>query len=114
MPKAWLLISKCFLIIILHTYLIATESVIAGDHFHLSVSKGLVSFDAKDARLQTVLDAFAEKTGVKITSYENIDNLITLSFKNLTIEKAIQKLAGNIGITYICLLYTSPSPRDRS
>ena len=101
MPKAWLLISKCFLIIILHTHLIATESVIAGDHFHLSVSKGLVSFDAKDARLQSVLDAFAEKTGVKISSYENMDNLITLSFQNLTIEKAIQKIAGNVGITYI-------------
>ena len=103
MPKAFMIISKSVLIpiVIFLAHISVFESAAAGDAFHLSVSKGRVTLHAKDARLKSVLDDLAEKTGITISSYANGDDLITMSFKNLTIEKAIQKIAGNVGMTYI-------------
>ena len=66
-----------------------------------------------DVRLQ------AGKTyDVKVT---NVDSLLSMSIKqngNLIEEKSIQGAdtytpAGGTGVLYACLLYTSPSPRDR-
>jgi subtilisin family serine protease len=68
--------------------------------FHLSIQKGLLSLDAKEADVRKVLEEVSEKTGVEIEIDPNIESTISMSFSDLPLEDALKKIASNKGIVF--------------
>ena len=68
--------------------------------FNLSITNGLVTLNAENADLKAILDEIQKKTGLQIGSYGNINRRITISFQELPIDKAINKISRNSGMIY--------------
>ena len=68
--------------------------------FNLSITNGLVTLNAENADLKAILDEIQKRTGLQIESYGNINQRITISFQELPIDKAINKISGNSGMVF--------------
>jgi len=68
--------------------------------FNLSITNGLLTLNAENADLQTILDEIQKKTSLQIQSYGNIDQRITISFQELPVDKAINKISRNSGMIF--------------
>ena len=67
--------------------------------FQLTVRNQKISLEAKDAELQAILDALSRETGIPIHSQTRLIDTITMSFRELTFQEALKRIAGNWVLT---------------
>jgi subtilisin family serine protease len=69
--------------------------------FTLSFSDNRVSLDSVQAGVDDILSELSQKTGIKIHDHQSRHRSITISFRKVSPEKAIQKLVDNAGFVYV-------------
>jgi len=68
--------------------------------FHLSISEGLISLQAREADLKEVLAEISKITGVEIVFDRHLAKRISVSFFNKPLDEALKRIAQNRGIVF--------------
>ena len=74
---------------------LTSENQLKKETFKLSISGGLISLRARDARLSDILEEIADKTGVDITIFAPLERKISGSFADLRLGEALEIITDN-------------------
>jgi len=70
------------------------------NNFSLMYKNGKVWLHAKNADLNEVLKALAEKARIKVSLYEKLDEKISVDLEGVTIEECLKKISRNYALMY--------------
>ena len=64
-------------------------------NYVLTIEEGIISLDAKNTSLKQIFEEIGVRMGIEVEAMISDEEIISLSFKKLSLEDAIRKLSAN-------------------
>ncbi|MGB5708487.1 MAG: hypothetical protein WBM41_16855, partial [Arenicellales bacterium] len=64
--------------------------------YSLELSNGTVTLEANDANRMTIINDIASRIGMKVAASNNVDKLVSIKLKSVTIDVALREILNDI------------------